>query len=150
MALMYYHPLGNDNYTITGTTYSGHGIGKLDFPGNQMPLYAMCDGVVAFCGLYTAVGNNPAVSCCAIQCEDNGLGITFYIRYLHGVYNVSVGDNVVRGQLIGYSSDVGSPGSYHLHLDFSAVPNNFYPIQGIIDFQQKTFLYNNNNKCTSF
>ena len=82
MSILYYHPLGMDNYdTVTGTTYSNHGLGKLDYSGNNMPIYSMCDGEVAFWGLYT-----DGVSCCAISCSENGLNTTFYIRYLHGVY----------------------------------------------------------------
>lgn len=137
MSILYYHPLGEENYTVQATTYYGHGIGKLDFPVTNQPIYAMCDGTVAFCGTYS-----DGVSCCAISCYDNGLNTTFYIRYLHGIYNVQAGDNVIRGQCIGQSSDVGSEGSYHLHIDFSQSAINFIPVQGDINFTNKTFIYN--------
>lgn len=137
MSILYYHPLGMDNYdTVTGTTYSNHGLGKLDFGGNNMPIYSMCDGEVAFCGLYT-----DGTSCCAISCSENGLNTTFYIRYIHGVYQVQVGDQVTRGQLIGYTSDIGAePGQYHLHLDFSTTPNDFIPVEVELN-NDRTFTY---------
>ena len=139
MSILYYHPLGMDNYdTVTGTTYSNHGLGKLDYDGNNMPIYSMCDGEVAFCGLYT-----DGVSCCAISCSENGLNTTFYIRYLHGVYQVQTGDQVARGQLIGYTSDVGSSGEYHLHLDFSTSANDFIPVEVALN-NNRTFTYNGN------
>lgn len=138
MSILYYHPLGMDNYdTVTGTTYSNHGLGKLDFGGNNMPIYSMCDGEVAFCGLYT-----DGTSCCAISCSENGLNTTFYIRYIHGIYQVQVGDQVTRGQLIGYTSDIGAkPGQYHLHLDFSTTPNSFIPVEVELN-NDRTFTYN--------
>lgn len=137
MSIIYYHPLGFDNCdSVQGTTYANHGIGKLDYGGNKMPLYAMCDGEVGFCGTYS-----DNVSCCAISCSENGLGETFYIRYLHGDYLVNTGDLVKQGQLIGYSSDHGSPQSYHLHIDFSTSPLFFDPVQGILNINNRTFTY---------
>ena len=139
MGVKFFHPLGKENYNKEGKSYNSngkpHGVGKLDYSGDNMPLYAMCDGTISYCGTY-----RDGVSCCALECTENGLGITFYIRYLHGIYEVSQGQTVKKGDLLGYSSNVGSDGA-HLHIDFSLIPNGFQPVQGNLD--GTNFIYNN-------
>lgn len=124
---LFYHPLGKENVNVEANTYSSHGIGKLDFPGNNMPIYAMCDGVI-----YKTTYSSPSgCTACVLSCSCSNLNSTFYIRYLHGNFdNVKDGQTVKRGQLLGYSSDNGSAGSYHLHLDFSMTKRDFQPVYG--------------------
>ena len=115
----FFWPLPSNMYNIpsAAATYSGHGRNKLDFGAPKgTPIYSMTSGVVDFCGLYT-----DGVSACVIRSQGYGNlgGLTnLYIRYLHGEYNVKTGDTITQGQQIGTVSDVGSPGSFHLHLDF--------------------------------
>ena len=45
MERYFYHPLGKENYKNPPFTYPGHGIGKLDISGANMPLYSMTDGI---------------------------------------------------------------------------------------------------------
>ena len=138
MGVKFFHPLGKENHDKEGNSYNSggkpHGVGKLDYSGDNMPLYAMCDGTIAYCGTY-----NDGTSCCALECTENGLGITFYIRYIHGIYDVSQGQTVKKGDLLGHSSNVGSNGA-HLHIDFSLIPNGFQPVQGNLD--GTNFIYN--------
>lgn len=134
---LFYHPLGKENVDIEGATYSGHGIGKLDYSGNNMPIYAMCDGVI----YKTTYSSPPGCTACILSCTVSNLNQNFYIRYLHGNFNeVKDGDTVKRGQLLGYTSDNGSSGSYHLHIDFSYTKQGFEPVFGKIDDTHSTFL----------
>lgn len=121
----FFWPLPSNMYSIpsAATTYSGHGRNKLDFGAPKgTPIYSMTDGIVNFSGIY-----NDGVSACVIVSQGYGnLGglSNLYIRYLHGEYSVKTGDTVLQGQQIGTVSDIGSPGSYHLHLDFQSNTGN--------------------------
>lgn len=76
----------------------------------------MTDGTCTYNGMY----NNGSATAFVIKTSKAGLNDPIYIRYLHGDYkSINVGDNVTRGQLIGYSANNGSASSGpHLHLDF--------------------------------
>lgn len=121
----FFWPLPSNMYNIpnAATTYPTHGLNKLDFGAPKgTPIYSMTSGVVNFCGIY-----NDGVSACEIHATGYGnLGniSNLYIRYLHGEYMVKTGDIIAQGQQIGTVSDIGSSGSYHLHLDFQTVPSN--------------------------
>lgn len=139
MARYFYHPLGEENYKKEPFTYSGHGIGKLDISGADMPLYAMTNGICAFNGTYT-----DGVSAFVIQVAASDVAIkqTIYIRYLHGKYkSIKVGDKITKGQLIGTSNTVGT-NNYHLHIDMSWVPNYFNPVSGSLNSDKTTYTLN--------
>ena len=59
MRRYFYHPLGKENYKNPPFTYPGHGIGKLDISGANMPLYSMT--YMQLISYYTSclLGNNP-------------------------------------------------------------------------------------------
>ena len=119
MAYKFYFPLNMKPEDAKMNTRGGHGCGKLDIPASHTETYAMCDGKIARVGTYS-----DGSTVCALECTQSGLGITFYIRYLHGNYTVKEGQQVKRGDLLGYTDSIGG-GSIgdHLHIDFSAVPN---------------------------
>lgn len=139
MERYFYHPLGKENYKNPPFTQPGHGIGKLDISGANMPLYSMTDGVCQ----ENAIWSDG--SCLSIQVASYDTAITspIYIRYIHGRYLVNIGDKVTKGQLIGYSDTIGT-NNYHLHIDMSWVPNDFYPVYGTLN-EDKT-IYTVKNK----
>lgn len=120
--LEFFYPLPTEMYNIpaAASTYPTHGLNKLDFGAPKgTPIYSMTNGYVAFSGIYS-----DGVSACVIVTNGYGNLDQLSIRYLHGVYNVTAGQQVAQGQQIGTVSDVGSPGSFHLHLDFQYSPIN--------------------------
>lgn len=124
MSKYFFSPLNQQTDLNNWNTYSGHGIGNLDYPQPfDTPVYAICDGVVTYVlnpseRFQDAQGNTY----CCIQSSEasSGLGIPFKIRYLHGEYSVSVGDVVKKGQQIGTIQSYGNSTGPHLHIDFSA------------------------------
>jgi hypothetical protein len=102
-------------YHITGTfgqagSYwsSGYHTG-LDFAApSGTPIMAVANGVVTSAGYEGAYGNQTIVTL-----EDGT-----EIWYCHQTsYNVSVGDNVVAGEVIGYIGSTGNTTGPHLHLE---------------------------------
>lgn len=136
-----FHPLGKDNYKREISTYSGHGVGKLDIMGNKMPLYAMTDSVIVNKAMYPEEqAGTGKISALVLQpAADIIISPQIYIRYLHGTYDkVKVGDKVSKGQLIGYSSNVGTY-TPHLHIDMSWVSNDFSPVYGTLNSDKTTY-----------
>lgn len=113
MSKYLYHPYGDNALNANPYTRSGHGCGKLDMNGNHTPFYAMCNGQIVSVGTYSD-GNFY----CTQLCEDNALGMPFYIRYLHGDYVVNSGDYVTAGTLLGYTTTNNGRYNDHLHIDF--------------------------------
>ncbi len=66
-------------------SYVSHGAGKVDIYGNSTPIYAMCDGTIMAINSFSD-GN---LNLCQ-ECSDNALGKTFYIRYLHGIWDENI------------------------------------------------------------
>lgn len=136
-----FHPLGKDNYKKEISTYSDHGIGKLDIMGNKMPLYAMTDGVIVDKTMYPEqqAGTGRISALVLKPTADIIITPQIYIRYLHGTYDkVKIGDKVSKGQLIGYTSNVGTYNS-HLHIDMTWVSNNFDPVYGTLNSDKTTY-----------
>lgn len=127
MSNLFYHPLGdwvethsrsiNTYYTYSDASKT-HVTGELDIGATTgVPQYAMCDGTITYCGQKQSGGNTY----CILECgaDQNNLGETFYIRYLHGNYTVSTGDTVKKGQKIGTTAAIGNATGPHLHIGFS-------------------------------
>lgn len=92
---------------------SGKYHGGTDFPvALNSPVYSTCDGeVVAVTTLTSSYGKH-------IKIRANVNGDTVYIRYCHlNSFAVSVGEQVVSGQLIGYSGSTGNSTGPHLHYE---------------------------------
>ena len=132
MGKYYYHPLGENAPNVNiFTGHSERDAGKLDFNYNDSsiegtPFYAMADGEIVFCGSWND-GNVAIVQ----KCNDSRLGITFYIRYLHGINNQELlGTVVKKGTELGKISNNGGKYQSHLHIDFSLESNGYSPVLG--------------------
>lgn len=131
MSIYYYHPLGSrvktfprniGNYYTYLNADRTHAAGELDLGVTfGEPQYAMCDGVITAAG-YWADGKNTTYAILECKGSENGLGETFYIRYLHGDYTVKTGDVVRAGDKIGTTSNHGYTTGPHLHIGFSEKP----------------------------
>lgn len=164
MGKLFYHPLGQKAEELAHTsanyyTYSGHEAGQIDInvPLNT-PLYAMCSGEITAVGAWPVTsgqldwdlantGKTVGTTYCILKCDANmnGLNDSFYIRYLHGNYNVKAGDVVSIGQKIGESHSHGNSSGPHLHIDFcSDWEQGNTAIAGKL-LNHKTFVYNNKN-----
>lgn len=108
----WHHPLG---YSAPWTTYEdgggSHSAGALDFPcGNETPpLYAACTGPVLYAGWEDGGGGNVV-----IVGDPEGAGITY--AHLSRV-DVSVGDTVTVGDVVGLVGTTGNSSGNHLHLE---------------------------------
>jgi subtilase family serine protease len=117
----------NDNYRgasncgrIYFLCYDGHP--GIDYPIlNNTPVYAAADGVAHLPASFPGVSNAQNYNSIEID-HQNGYK-TYYLHLSQQV--VTDGQSVIRGQLIGYSGDVGSPGAYHLHFE---VQKNGIPV----------------------
>lgn len=132
MSIYYYHPLGDfagkwpqstDKYNTYPHSY--HVAGELDMQIEMgTPQYAMCDGIIVSTGVWPNKSNTTYAT---LECKgsQNGLGETFYIRYLHGDYTVKVGQSVKAGDKIGTTAMHGNVTGSHLHLGFTHSRNGF-------------------------
>lgn len=98
------------SYYHNGTDFSGTGYGS--------DIYAIADGVVTQA--------SDACSSCSAWSFGTYIvishGNNYYSTYMHmvvGSIKVSVGDTVVKGQLIGAMGSTGNSTGTHLHLGFS-------------------------------
>ena len=108
----------NGNYTGGGTpeflsyeSHPGYDFRTIDQdPSGEIDVLAVADGEV------TCVGCDCPTGCFgAIQLDHPG-GLR--TRYLHlSAQDVALGQQVTRGEVIGTSGDVGSPGFPHLHFE---------------------------------
>ena len=88
---------------------------------NNTPVYAAADGIAYLPSSFPGVSNAKNFSTIEID-HQNGYR-TYYLHLSSQV--VSDGQTITRGQLIGYSGDIGSPGAYHLHFE---VQKNGVPV----------------------
>lgn len=126
MSIKYFHPLNSQEASSKATSGHKGQTGKLDFPYDEASLYAMCDGQVKV-GTYSD-GNNYI----CLQCTENGLGETFWFRYLHmdlSTVTVSDGQTVHKGQYLGkIRGNQGTGTGAHLHLDCSKKDTDYDPV----------------------
>ena len=117
---------GNTSYAITSGTYNGRGHSGVDF-GTPLgtPILAVMDGVVMGAGdtgEYGAMVNGVYRPCTSygqwiVLDHMNGLST----RYGHlSLIKVEAGQEVRRGQVIGYSGNTGVSTGPHLHLSVAA------------------------------
>ena len=126
MSIYYYHPLGDfagkwPQDTNKYNTYSDgyHVAGELDMQIEMgTPQYAMCNGIITSTGKWDD-GHGTTYATLECKGSQNGLGETFYIRYLHGDYTVKVGQSVKTGDKIGTTAMHGDVTGPHLHLGFT-------------------------------
>lgn len=137
MGILYYHPLGAKCLTYNQEVYQscdeyGNGFVDIIVPIGT-PLYAMCSGTIIAVGSWPCTedqknwdrdnggDSNIGTTYCILECpaSANGLNKAFYIRYLHGDFNVEKGDTVTIGYKIGTSHSHGNSSQPHLHLDFT-------------------------------
>lgn len=99
-------PFGFRIHPITGiyTGHTGIDIGV----GMGSPVYASADGTVIVSGSYGGYGNAVVI--------DHGSGISTLYGHNDSV-NVSVGQNVTRGQVIALSGNSGVSTGPHLHFE---------------------------------
>lgn len=124
----------NSNYTGASSCggvyylcYDGH-------PGtdyavvNNTPVYAAADGIAYLPSSFPGVSNAQNFNTIEIN-HQNGYK-TYYLHLSNRV--VSDGQTVTRGQIIGYSGDIGSPGAYHLHFEVqkNGIPADPYGWEG--------------------
>jgi murein DD-endopeptidase MepM/ murein hydrolase activator NlpD len=124
----------NSNYTGASTCgranylcYDGHP--GTDYPvANNTPVYAADAGTAHLPASFPGISNAQSYN--TVEIEHQSGYRTYYLHLSSRV--VSEGTPVKRGDLIGYSGDVGSPGSYHLHFEVqrNGVPVDPYGWQG--------------------
>ncbi len=118
----------NTKYNITTTWYysSGSLHGAVDFSGSGIsgtPIYAVADGYVVTStavtdgkGNYTSYGNYILIA------HYNGL----YTLYAHcSQRNVSAGQTVTQGQVIGAVGSTGNSSGPHLHFEVRTSPGKY-------------------------
>jgi murein DD-endopeptidase MepM/ murein hydrolase activator NlpD len=103
------NPVVTDQYGYTRQTGSQTISHKgTDFRAEEgTPVKAMSRGIIRIAKLYRNYGNTIVV--------DHGLGLQTFYMHLSKI-NVSVGDTVERGQIIGLSGQTGYAAFPHLHL----------------------------------
>jgi len=125
----------NGNYTGAVSCGSAYYLCYDGHPGvdyavvNNTPVYSASDGVVYFPSTFPGVSNAQQYHTVEID-HQNGYR-TYYLHLSSRV--VSEGQNIIQGQVIGYSGDYGSPGAYHLHFEVqkNGVPVDPYGWEGI-------------------
>ena len=118
----------NTKYSITTTWYYSNGSlhGAVDFSGSGIsgtPIYAVADGYVVTStavtdgrGNYTSYGNYILIA------HYNGL----YTLYAHcNQRNVSAGQTVTQGQVIGAVGSTGNSTGPHLHFEVRTSPGKY-------------------------
>jgi murein DD-endopeptidase MepM/ murein hydrolase activator NlpD len=117
----------NGNYTGASSCGGAHYLCYDGHPGtdyaviNKTAVYAAADGIAYLPTSFPGVPNAQNFNTIEID-HQNGYK-TYYLHLSSQV--VSDGQSVSRGQLIGHSGDIGSPGAYHLHFE---VQKNGIPV----------------------
>lgn len=103
------------SYTYISCYFGGNGHRGTDFaaPGNT-PIYAVADGVVTDATYHWSWGNYVQI----YHGKDDE-GNTYSTLYAHMITtpSVSAGQNVTKGQIIGYVGSTGYSTGNHLHLE---------------------------------
>ncbi|MCI5826218.1 MAG: peptidoglycan DD-metalloendopeptidase family protein [Arcanobacterium sp.] len=103
-------PYGLRVHPITGYSTMHYGVDLA--AGCGLPQYAAAPGVVTFTGWFGGGGNTIA-----INHGMNG-GSSWLTRYMHlGSFNVSPGQRVDRGTIIGYTGTTGGSTGCHAHFE---------------------------------
>lgn len=125
----WFHPLGGP---WPWTTYEdgggSHSAGALDFPcgSDTPPLYAACDGEVIRAGWEDGGGGNVVI----VRGPD-GEGITY--AHLSRI-DVTVGQTVAGGSVVGLVGMTGTASGNHLHLEVRINGTNWGPWYRALDY----------------
>lgn len=88
--------------------HTGIDIGAIEPGLKGDPIYAVEDGEIIRVG---ETGSKSSILVLDLPNTDDTA------VYQHAEFTVSVGDTVEKGDVIGYMSDVGTPGQVHLHFE---------------------------------
>ena len=90
-------------------SHTGIDIGAVEPGVKGDPIYAVADGSIIRVGKTTNSGSSIL--------EQDLPNTNDTAVYQHAVFTVEAGDTVGKGDVIGYMSDVGTPGQVHLHFE---------------------------------
>lgn len=111
---------GNRTYTMNGKQVSDFHLG-IDLISSKYGtdyIVAFADGVVTYAGANGGYGNVVYI--------DHGNG--YQTRYAHQKYlNVKVGDNVQKGDVLGYMGTTGNSTGNHVHFEIRINGNTINP-----------------------
>lgn len=114
-------------HVVGATTYGGHTNNASDYPVPLGSQVVACDGGtvtwVQYWDGYTYSGNQSYGNCIKISHPN---GYTTLYAHLSQI-NVSMGQSVSRGQLIGLSGTTGNSTGPHLHLEVVGGGGGIYP-----------------------
>ena len=107
--------------------YDGHPGFDYPVPAGT-PVYAAAEGIASFPDSYPGIMDAQFFN--AIEIDHHNGYKTYYVHLSEQL--IAPGQRVSRGQLIGSSGNVGSPGFYHLHFEvqYQGVPVDPYGWKG--------------------
>jgi murein DD-endopeptidase MepM/ murein hydrolase activator NlpD len=111
-----------DYYNYFGRVHRGMDLGGKDSTYGIEPILSIANGEVILIKTSTNAGKYVVVAH-----EDLIVGKTVITRYLHldRFGNISVGDKVSKGQILGYEGDTGRTEGAHLHFEMWIAPKNY-------------------------
>lgn len=120
---------GNRTYKMNGKTVSDfhQGIDLISSKYGTDYIVAFADGIVSFAGANGGYGNVVYI--------DHGNG--YQTRYAHQKYlNVKVGDNVQKGDILGYMGATGNVTGPHVHFEVRINGNTVNPYDYVFNGKQ--------------
>ena len=120
-------PLGSYKYITTQFGQGGHGGVDLAAPQGT-PIYAAADGVVTVAAYHYSYGNY--VSIYHGSADDGNTYATLY-AHMSQAPSVSTGQQVKKGDLIGYVGNTGYSFGNHLHLELRVNGSRTNPLSYI-------------------
>lgn len=108
--------------------HKGLDIATATVEGN-VPVYSMCNGTVIFSGAQTDGQGNYTGYGNYIIMRDDTTGLGFLYAHLER-RDVSQGDHIVVGQLVGLEGTTGDSTGIHLHLEMQDLSNRGWIFNG--------------------